>query len=193
MANQPKETAEVTITDTTVNELKQTVDALPRTDFMTLPAVNIVTIDDETLRQMEMTRRMNAGGNPDDVVNDQNGITRQQYRDMIEFGVMPDGSVPEGSGKHTFDVNTAADGSVESVTINPPEEGGQSVEIAAAPANVAPMDADQPTNPVEARENRTNDATANPPAPTPMAKKTTASEADRNAITTPNPNENPNQ
>jgi hypothetical protein len=163
MANEVKKKEEIkeaqVASDSTVRELQKTVDALPRTDHMTLPAIMITEIDEETLARMASVEAINKATKPDEVI-DEEGKTLQQVRNEFEFGVT---NLDDEAGKHEFIVEGNAR-ETESVTVVPPvavvvnaegeeeEVQGDPVVIKPTPANIAPVDAEAPHNPVEARE-----------------------------------------
>jgi hypothetical protein len=146
-------------TDSTLRALQDTVDSLPRTDHMTLPAVQITAIDDETIAKMRMISEINKAKNAEDVVNEE-GLTLGQVRNQFLYGVT---DANEEGAKHEVVVNETEDGR-ESVTIIAPvievtnadgeveEVQDEPVVIEATPANIAPIDKDAPKDPVAARE-----------------------------------------
>jgi hypothetical protein len=145
--------------DSTIRALQETVDSLPRTDHMTLPAVQITAIDEETLARMRMISEVNKGGDSEAVVNEE-GLTLGAVRNQFLYGVTEG---EERGSKHEIVVNSTEDGS-ESVTIIPPvievqnaegeleEVQDEPVTIEATGANIASVDKDAPQNPVAARE-----------------------------------------
>lgn len=148
---------ETLATDSTVRELQQTVNALPRTDHMTLPAIQVVEIDDETRARAEAIADINNSKSGKIGKTDK---TLEQIRNEFRFGVS---NLDDEAGKHEIVIKEGKEGT-QSVTIIPPaitivnsegkEEEVQDAKlvIKATPANIAPIDADAPHNPVEARE-----------------------------------------
>lgn len=148
---------ETLATDSTVRELQQTVAALPRTDHMTLPAIQIVEIDDETRARAQAIVDLN---NAKSGKIGKTGKTKEQIANEFMYGVT---NLDDAAEKHQIEVKEGKNG-VQSVTVIPPvikvtnEQGeveevqGKKLVIEATPANVAPVDADAPKNPVEARE-----------------------------------------
>jgi hypothetical protein len=138
-------TATVSSADTTVRELEASIENLPRTDHMTLPALMVNTIDAETAARMKTIETINEAKKPDDVV-DETGRTFQQVRNQFEFGVT---ELDEKGSKHEFEVGS--DGSITVIAPEINDEHRREVTIVPTPANIAPVDADAPKDPVEAR------------------------------------------
>ena len=147
-------------TDSNIRELQQTVAALPRTDHMTLPAIQVAEIDEQTRARAAAIVAINNARNADDVVDEETGKTLGQVKSEFEYGVS---DMNEEAGKHEIQINETENG-LETVTIIPPvrevtNEQGEVVEvkdeevvIEPTPANIAPVDVNAPHNPVEARE-----------------------------------------
>lgn len=154
MANEEKK---VMSTDSTIRELQQVVDALPRTDHMTLPAIQITEIDEETQARMQAIADINNAKSDKEKIGDK---TVGQIKNQFAYGVS---DMDEEAGKHEIIVKEGREGT-RSVTIIPPviigvDENGKEHEIQSdklviepTPANIAPVDADAPKNPVEGRE-----------------------------------------
>jgi hypothetical protein len=150
---------ETMATDSTIRELQATVNALPRTDHMTLPAIQVTRIDDETLARMQAVADINDATSGKDKIG-KTGKTLEQVKNEFMYGVS---DLSDEAGKHELVVKEGKSGT-QSVTIIPPvikvtgkdgkEEEVQDAKIVieATPANIAAVDADAPHNPVEARE-----------------------------------------
>lgn len=162
MANEERKeelNRETLATDSTIRELQQTVNALPRTDHMTLPAIQVTEIDEETVARMQAVADINDARSDKAKVG-KTGKSLEQIRNEFKFGVS---DLSQEAGKHEIIVKEGKDG-VQSVTIIPPaitiinsegkEEESQDAKlvIEATPANIAAVDAKAPKNPVEARE-----------------------------------------
>lgn len=171
--------------DNAVRELMDMVERLPRTDGMTLPAVGITIIDEETAARMKAIAAINAATDPN-VVIDEEGKTLQQVRNEFTYGVT---NLDETGAKHTFEVTTDENGN-SAVKITAPEVEGQessSVVIAATPPNIAPIDAGSPTNPVEAREMGIESPSNPAPAVTPSTSTVDKTESITKGTTTASP------
>lgn len=156
MANEEKNKEETRTeskaTSPTVRELQNTVESLPRTSHMTLPAVSITKIDDETLASMKRMSEINKATSYEDEVGEQ---TVGEIRRKFVYGVSGDS---EEGAKHEVIENDDM-----SVTVIPParkitdasgevrEVKGREVTFEATPANIAPIDKDAPHDPVQAR------------------------------------------
>src|SRR5688572_30713114 len=106
---------EVQASDPILRELVERVESLPRTDHMTLPAVMVNEIDDETRARMASIKAVNDARNPDDVI-DESGKTLAQVRREFEFGVSEE---DEEGGKHSFKFEEGEHG-IQKVTVIPP-------------------------------------------------------------------------
>lgn len=118
-----------------VRELEELVASLPRTDGMTLPAVQIVKIDDEAIKRSEEVVAINAATKAEDVINSE-GKTLGEVRNEAVFGMK---NPMEGGEKHTF-----KDGEDGSFIIVPPTINGEKqddIVIKPTPPNVAAVDA----------------------------------------------------
>ena len=169
MANEENK---VMSTDSTIRELQEIVDVLPRTDHMTLPAIQITEIDDETLARMQAIADINDAKSDKEKVGDK---TVGQVKNEFMYGVS---DLDQEAGKHELVVKEGREGT-RSVTVIPPvikatDEDGKEHEVQSeklvitpTPANVAAVDADAPHNPVEAKE-ATDEASK--PTDTPVEK-----------------------
>ncbi len=144
--------------DANIRALQNIVEGLPRTDHMTLPAIQITEIDPETRTRLGMIADINKSKNDEDVIGKE-GRTRSQIRNEFMYGVS---DLSEEGAKHQLVVNEGEEGR-ESVTIIAPvievtnadgeveETQAEELTIEATPANIAPIDKDAPHDPVEAR------------------------------------------
>lgn len=146
--NKTEQPMELTSTDSTLRELKETVDSLPRTDHMTLPAIQIAKIDDETKARMEAISKINNATKSDEVVTE-DGRTLQEIRNEFEFGVT---DLSDEGFKHKLTLSKDSEGNETLKVQGAYDKAEEAIEIKATPANIAPVDVDAPHNPVEAKE-----------------------------------------
>ena len=156
MANEENK---VMSTDSTIRELQEIVDVLPR-------------IDDETLARMQAIADINDAKSDKEKVGDK---TVGQVKNEFMYGVS---DLDQEAGKHELVVKEGREGT-RSVTVIPPvikatDEDGKEHEVQSeklvitpTPANVAAVDADAPHNPVEAKEAADE---ASKPTDTPVEK-----------------------
>lgn len=138
-------TTETNAVKSVVEQLEASIQNLPRTDFMTLPAVMVTSIDEETLERMKAISEINAATDKDTKIGS-TGKTFGEIVNEFKFGVA---SLEEIGEKHSFKATATG------VVISAPEINGEravDVVIEATPANISPSDAGAPTNPVDAKE-----------------------------------------
>jgi hypothetical protein len=146
-------------TDSTIRELQETVNALPRTDHMTLPAIQVTRVDDETRARQQAIVDINNAKSEKTKIGD-TGKTLGEIRNEFMYGVS---DLSKEGPKHELIVKEGKEGT-QSVTIIPPvikivnaegeekEVQDKKIVIEATLPNIAAVDADAPKNPVEARE-----------------------------------------
>jgi hypothetical protein len=136
----------ITPAEALADELKASIENLPRTDHMTLPAVQIVRIDEEAEARFNRTVAVNHATSADEVVTE-DGKTLEQVRNENLFGVT---NLDDKAAKHTIKVD--GDNVIIVAPIKDAEGNKAETVIAPTMQNIAAVDAGAPTNPVEAKK-----------------------------------------